>query len=75
MHYAKRAQQPHEIVPLIGLPDAQIPYVHPEYPGVPTGAFVEHWKCGCTVTPSGLGSAPLTWEQCVEHRDIDTLNV
>ena len=71
MHDATRANTPREIVPLIGTPDAQTPYVNPEYPGVPTGAFVEHWTCGCSATPEGIGSTSLRWSQCTEHRDID----
>jgi hypothetical protein len=71
-YFAKRANKPDEIVPLIGMPDAQTPYVNPEYPDVPTGAFVEHWKCGCSATPDGLGGKSLRWAQCNAHRDADT---
>ena len=71
MSTAKRANTPHEIVPLIGMPDAQAPYANPEYPDVPTGAFVEYWNCGCSATPYGRGNAFLQWAQCDAHRDID----
>ena len=71
MHYAKRANAPHEIVPLIGTPDSQEPYVNPAYPSVPTGLFVEHWTCGCSATPDGFGSTSMRWAQCAAHRDID----
>jgi hypothetical protein len=70
-HYAKHAKEAHEIVPLIGIPDTQEPYVHPDYPGVPTGTFIEHWACGCSATPEGFGRSSLRWEQCAAHRDID----
>jgi hypothetical protein len=71
MHYAKHANKPHEIVPLIGRPDSQEPYVNPDYPTVPTGAFVEYWACGCSATPYGFGNTSLRWAQCAEHRDVD----
>ena len=70
-YYSKRADKPHEIVALIGSPASQTPYVNLEYPDVPTGAFVDHWVCGCSATPCGFGSTSLRWAQCAEHRDID----
>jgi hypothetical protein len=72
-HDAKQAYKPHEIVLLIGKPDTQAPYENPEYPGVPTGAFVEYWACGCSVTPYSFGSTSLRWAQCPAHHDAYAL--
>jgi hypothetical protein len=60
----------HEIVRVIGMPDTQEPYANPDYPGVPTGAFVERWICGCIATPAGPGSDLLRWQQCQTHREF-----